>query len=391
LYLGATKLNEYVNFLAQKRKKILLQENAPNSSKNGPFDDSYYKEISLLAGVGGYYIDFNNKTSYIDPQGKVILEIPYSEYSPSLSDLLKFHAPEERDRTIETFNDCAQGTSFTKQVKMVTYTGKEFWAKAIGKPIYDGDNNVVGMQGLFQNITEEKNRELKLRESLEIIANQNARLFNYANLVSHNLKSHANNINLSLELLSDTQDAIEATELLGVLNEISAELCKTVNDLCDIVSIKETAKIEKKQISLEDVMTNVTQHIGSKLREHDIQLYTDFSEAPTVYYLQSYLEDIIEALLLRAIKNIHPERIPSINIFSLDTNGKTSLLIKDNGVGFKSLEEKEQIFNLQNTQSEDSESQNLELFKIKDKISALGGTISLESTAERGTTFTIVF
>ena len=380
-----------MNFLAQKRKKILLKDSSPTPSKKNPFDDFYYKEIALLTGAGGYCIDFKSKTSFIDPQGKRILKIPFSEYSPSLSDLLSFYAPEETDRTIETFNHCVQGKSFTTQVKMVTYTGEEFWAKAIGKPIYDNDDNIIGVQGLFQNITQEKNRELKLQESLKIIATQNSRLFNYANLVSHNLKSHASNISMSLELLGDAQDAMEATELLGVLNDISAELCKTVNNLCEIVSIKETAKAAKEQVSFDDVMTTVTQHIGSKLREHDVQLYTDFSEAPTVHYIQPYLESIIEALILRAIKCMQPDRIPSINIFSIDNDGETTLLIRDNGTSFKTDDEKQQAFNLQNPVSGNSEAQNVELFQIKNKITALGGTISVERNGERGTTFTIIF
>ncbi len=380
-----------MNFLAQKRKKILLQDNSPPPSKENLFDNFYYNEVALLTGTGGYCIDFVTKTNYIDPQGKRLLKISNTTYSPSLTDILNFYAPEERDRTIATFKACAKGQAFKTQVKMLTFTGEEFWASAIGKPIYDTAENIIGVQGVFQNITQEKERELKLQESMKTITAQNSRLFNYANLVSHNLKSHASNINISLELLGDTKDTTEAKELFNVLQDISKELCNTVHNMCEIVSINETAKIAKKDVSFEDSIALVQQRIGATLSKHNVQLYTDFSEAPTVHYIQSYLESILETLFVRAIAFRHPERTPSINIFSLDTDGNTILLVRDNGIGFTTQEDIQKAFDLIHYKSEGSEDQDVNLFKLKNKVSALGGTISVESTPERGTTFTIVF
>ena len=380
-----------MNFLAQKRKTILLKDSSPTPTKNNPFDDFYYKEIALLTGAGGFCVDFLSKTSFIDPQGKRILKINDANYSPSLTDLLNFYAPEEQDRTIATFKACAKGKPFKTQVKMLTHTGEEFWASTIGKPMYDAFENIIGVQGVFQDITQEKHREMKLQEFMKTISMQNSRLVNYANLVSHNLKSHASNISMSLELLGDTKDTEEAKELFNVLQDISKELCSTVNNLCDIVSVKETAKIAKKDIDFEDTLTLVKQRIGEKLRDNNVQLYTDFSEAPTVYYIQSYLESILGTLFTRAIENKHPERTPSINIFSLDTDGNTTLLVRDNGIGFASEEEMQKAFDLKYSKSGDSETQDVNLFQIKNKVTALGGTISVESTPERGTTFTIIF
>lgn len=380
-----------MNFLAQKRKKILLQDSSPTPKVKNPFDDFYYKEIALLTGAGGYCVDFLNKTSSIDPQGKRILKITDPDYSPSLTDLLNFHAPEERERTIATFNACAKGKPFKTQVKMHTCTGEEFWASAIGKPVYNASEDIIGVQGVFQDITQEKHRELKLQEYMKTISMQNSRLVNYANLVSHNLKSHASNISMSLELLGDTKDTDEAKELFTVLQDISKELCSTVNNLCEIVSVKETAKIAKKEIDFEDTITLVKQRIGEKLRDNNVQLYTDFSEAPTVNYIQSYLESILGTLFTRAIDNKHPERTPSINIFSLDTDGNTTLLVRDNGIGFVTEEEMQKAFDLKYNESGGSENQDVNLFQIKNKVTALGGSISVESTPERGTTFTIVF
>lgn len=380
-----------MNFLAQKRKKILLQDSSPTPNKNNPFDDFYYKEIALLTGAGGYCVNFIEKTASIDPQGRRILKISGSDFSPSLSDLLLFYAPEERERTIATFQACAKGQPFKTQVKMITNSGEEFWANAIGKPMYDAAENIIGVQGVFQDITQEKYKELKLQESIKTISMQNSSLFNYANLVSHNLKSHASNISMSLELLGDTKDTTEAKELFNVLQDISKELCNTVHNLCEIVSIKETVKIAKKDVDFEDTFDIVKQRIGEKLSKHNVQLYSDFSEAPTVQYIQSYLECILEVLFVRAINHKHPERTPSINIFSLENDGKITLLVRDNGISFSTEEEIQKAFDLNQNKSVNSKTQDVNLFHLKNKITALGGTISVESTLARGTTFTITF
>ncbi len=379
-----------MNFLAQKRKKILLPDNTSTASKENPFDDFYYKEIALLTGAGGYGVDFIKKTSFIDPEGKKILRLPL-EYKTSLKSLLKFYATEERQRAQDTFLACSQGQAFVTTVKMVRYDGTQFWAKAVGKPILNRSGAITGVQGVFQDITEQKNKELKLQESLKTIATQNSRLFNYANLVSHNLKSHASNINMSLELLGNTKDTNEAQELFNVLREVSNELCKTVNNLSEIVSIKDTAQTSKTSIDLEDALALVKQRIGVKLSALNVQLYTDFSEAPTVQYIPACLDSILEALLIRAIEDKHPERTPSINIFSLDNDGETTLLVRDNGVGFCSEEDLQKAFDLKQSNSGGSNAQNVDLFHIKNKVTALGGTIEVESTPERGTTFTIIF
>ena len=378
-----------MNFLAQKRKKILQQDISPTPSKARTFDNFYYKEIALLTGAGGYGVDLINKTSYIDPEGKKILNIT-GDFNPT-NMLLEFYAEEEKERVMATFTKCSQGTPFTTIVKMKKTTGELFWARVMGKPKYDNKGNIVGIHGVFQDITKEKERETQLQESMRTIASQNSRLFEYANLISHNLKSHASNLNMSLELLGDTKDTSEAKELFSLLKGISNELCETINDLCETVSVTETAKISKTEISFEDAIIASKQRLASKISEQPIQLYTDFSEAPSIQYIPSFLEYIFDTLLLQAMERKHPERSLNIQIFSLESERGSSLLFKDNGIGHSREEDLQKVFDITKTNTAYTTCKNIELFQLKNKIEALGGSVQLDSSPERGSTFTIVF
>ena len=77
-------------------------------------------------------------------------------------------------------------------------------------------NEIVGIQGVFQDINAEKLKELSLEKSLRIIESQNSKLLNFAHIVSHNLRSHASNLHLTLELLSTIDNP-------NLLNEFNGE------------------------------------------------------------------------------------------------------------------------------------------------------------------------
>lgn len=378
-----------MNFLAQKRKKILLQEDSPSSGREHPFNDFYYKEIALLTGAGGYRVDFINKTSYIDPQGQRILQIP-SGFKPSLvKNLLNFYAEEEQERVSKTFAACSNGIPFTTTVKMVTYTGEPFWAKAIGKPMKDRAGRIIGVQGVFQDVSLEKNRELQLQSSVETIASQNSKLVDFAHLVSHSLKSHTNNLTMVLDLLKEAENKNEETELMDGLSSITSELHGTIQHLSEIVTFQDKANDGKQQVFFEEVLQEVTNKLHGSISEARAEIFNDFSEAPKVAYFPAYLASIFSNLITNAIRFKHPDRSPVIDIFTTEKDGEVTLIFKDNGRGFDASKHGTTIFNLYETLEDDSQSKGVGLFMVKSQIESLNGSISVKSAPDNGATFTI--
>ena len=150
-----------MNFLAQKRPKILSKDtfSAPPAFSNPKKSlDFYYKEVANLTAAGGWRINFVEKTSFLDAEARNILNIP-SDYSISLKSSLEFFAPEFRKEIIKAFFEGSLGKAYTGTVKMLTYDKNEIWTRVTSKPIYNKNNGVIGLQGIFQDITDLKQNE----------------------------------------------------------------------------------------------------------------------------------------------------------------------------------------------------------------------------------------
>ena len=379
-----------MNFLAQKRKRTFLHPNTAKLRENNPFNNFYYKDIAALTKAGGWSVNFNEKKTFLDPQARKILKTP-EDYVPSLRTAMDFYTDAYRSKAAEAFFECSNGTQFSIVIKMRTYANEEFWARAIGRPIFDEQEQVIGIQGVFQDINEEKSKELGLEKSVKIIQSQNARLFNFAHIVSHNLRSHASNLFLTLELLKTINSADEEVELKESLFDISDSLNDTINHLNEIVTAQFKSLDEQRPIQFDEVLQTVLHSIGKPIEDSGAEIFSDFSEVPEITYIASYLESIFLNLITNAIKYRHPDRNPVIDICTFREAGQNCLLIKDNGLGIDLDKHGNELFNLYQTFHPEKESVGIGLFIIKNQIETLQGSIEVESIVDEGTTFKIKF
>lgn len=378
-----------MNFLAHKRKNIFLDQTQPSSSKTEPFNSFYYKELAKLTASGGWRINFKEKTSFLDTEARRILNIP-EDYIPSLRNAMDFYAPEHQDLATKTFYDCGEGKSFSIVIKMITFDKQPFWAKAIGAPLYDSNDEVIGIQGVFQDINEEKLREINFEKSLRTIESQNSRMFNFANLISHTIRSHVSNLNLTMELLKDASPKDES-DLRENLFKISENLNTTVEHLNEIVSAQNKSLKEKEIVHFSEILKSVLNSLSIRIRESEADVYSEFSEVPTIEYIPFYMESILMNLISNALKYRHPDRKPVIDLYTYMEDGKPCLMIRDNGLGIDLKKYGNKIFNMYQTFHDREDAVGIGLFIVKNQVEMLQGTIEVESTVDLGTTFIIRF
>lgn len=380
-----------MNFLSQKRKGTRLKMDDKMPAKKSQFNDFYYREVAKLTAAGGYGVNIKKKESYLDPEARRILNVP-ENFKASLKNALDFYAPEHKGKATEYFMKCTMGEPFNITIKMLTYDGKEFWARAIGKPWYDEDNEIIGMNGVFQDINAEKMKEISLEKSVKIIGSQNSRLFNFAHIVSHNLRSHASNLQLTLELMKSIDNPEEETELKQNLHRISDSLNTTISHLNEIVSVQSKAHEEKKIVNFENTLQTVKHSINRIILDTNTEIFSDFSEVPEIRYIPAYMESILLNLITNAIKYRHPDRDAVIDIYSYLEDGKVCLAVKDNGLGIDLETYGEAVFQMYKTFHHNGEdSVGIGLFITKNQIESLQGVINVESTVDQGSTFMIKF
>ncbi|MFL1894510.1 ATP-binding protein [Aquimarina sp. 2-A2] len=354
-------------------------------------DIFYYRETAEMTSTGSWYVDFNKKQSYWDFETRRILEYP-ENYIPSLKNSAKYYADDSKQQAADLFFKCAMsGTAFNTEIKMLTSNGREFWVKAIGKPVYGKDKEIIGIRGVFQDIDEAKRKELRLQKSMDIIASQNSKLFNFAHIVSHNLRSHTSNLSLLVQLIDDLENPKEREEVINEVRHISYNLNTTIDHLNEIVTIHTNNQQERVPVRFSKALELVTNGIGHIINSTKTEIIADFTLLPEIPFIPAYMESIFLNLITNAIKYKHPDRKPVVRIKSYTEEGANYLKISDNGSGIDMKANKSKIFGMYKTFHANEDAVGIGLFITRNQIESMGGTIKVESEVGVGTTFTIQF
>ena len=357
------------------------------AEREDPPERFYYEQIATSVGAGGWTIDFINKKSYFDKQLRTILETP-AGYEPSLKNALHFFDKDFHKIVIEEFENSKKRKSGEYEVKMVSYKGNLFWARVIAKPILDSRKKIVGVRGIIVNIDEEKKKEIALQNSISTIESNNTRLFKFANYVSHNLKLHINNLELTSQLFDDNKLSQDEKDLLYNYKETTKGLASTVSQLNEVVSIQEKARGKRVMTNLEETLEKAKNNLQSLIDSNGAYVYSDFSEAPEVLYIPDFMDNIMTILIKRGIKNFHPDRKPEVKVYSLEDNAKISIIIEDNGKGIVDDDDEHVYYNPRKAE-QNGRSESVGFFIVKNQIEALGGTIEAIGKPGYGSKFII--
>ena len=382
-----------MNFLAQKRSKILLQ-NGESHNSQPPVSVSqsnfYYKELAKLSASGGWNIDFRQKTTTLSAEARQILEIP-ENFRTGFKTALDFYAEESKSEASELFRKCSEGQPFNAVLRMQSFQKRLFWGRTIGRPIFNDKEEITGIYGIIQDISKEKQQELESLRTDQIIESQNAKLNNFSNIIAHSLRSHAGNLEMTLELMKEAGNHEEKEELCNGLFEISESIKNTINHLSALSAIQTITKLPLETVDFKDVLEKVKRGIRPVLTETRSEIYSDFSEVPAIKYYPSYMESIMVNLITNAIKYRHPDRSPVIEIYSILENDNPCLLVKDNGMGIDLDSYGKRIFNIYETFHNNKNAEGVGLFLLKNKVESLQGTIDVQSEVNKGTTFIVRF
>ncbi len=117
---------------------------------------------------------------------------------------------------------------------------------------------------------------------------------------------------------------------------------------------------------------------------------SNFSEAPAIKYPKLYMESILLNLLSNAIRYRSPDRVARIHFHTEIINNEILLIVTDNGLGIDLKKYGHQLFELNKTFHRHPDSKGVGLFMTKTQIEAAGGSVTVESEVDKGTTFKII-
>jgi light-regulated signal transduction histidine kinase (bacteriophytochrome) len=227
-------------------------------------------------------------------------------------------------------------------------------------------------------------------EFVKILTEQNQQLWNFAHIASHNLRSHASNLQMTLELMNNCENEEEKKIFIGPIKKISAAFSQSVINLNKLLFNETDLNKARVPINFKDVLSNVTSALSTQISDTNAIVEFNFTQCPTLEYVPAYLESIILNLVSNAIKYRHPQRAPHIMLHTFIKDDQKILTVKDNGIGID-LKKYTLFSTTQQPVTRHPDSKGLGLIITKNQVESLGGTIDVESEPGIGTTFTINF
>ena len=268
-------------------------------------------------------------------------------------------------------------------------SGKTIWVNltvsGIGK-IGDKPTNHIA---IVEDITEKKKAEEELKQSFDLVSDQNKRLLNFSYIVSHNLRSHTSNIETISNFLETAETKEERDEMIDLLKKVSQSLNETMTNLNEVVSIRTNINLSVELLNIKEYIDKTELILSQQIVAKKVIIENLVSPSISVNYNTAYLESILFNLISNAIRYSRTDIIPKIKItFDSETN---TLKVQDNGIGIDLKKNGEKIFGMYKTFNNNPDSKGIGLFIVKNQIDAMGGSITVESKLNEGTTFTIFF
>ncbi|WP_428235554.1 PAS domain-containing protein [Gracilimonas sp.] len=278
---------------------------------------------------------------------------------------------------------------FIPEDKTILPDGRELWHQTTKVPFLNTDSGKPAVLSIVTDITQRKQNEIELRNSLDIIGEQNKRLKNFAHIVSHNLRNHAGNISMLLSLYDMEESQEEKEELLSHLSSASHRLNESIADLNEIIDQQYKTGNDLKELNLQETISKIKEILTTDILANNVKFEEQVPADLSLEYNPAYLESIILNLLSNAIKYRHPDRKPKISINAWEESDKVFLEISDNGLGIDMEKFGDRLFGMYNTFHGNDNAKGIGLYITKNQIESMGGSIAVDSIPGEGTTFKI--
>jgi signal transduction histidine kinase len=275
------------------------------------------------------------------------------------------------------------------------------------KPAKVKDPKIVGTFTMFAELlsfhlqtlllleqSHETNRQL--HQQNEILTNVNNDLDTFVYTASHDLKSPLSNVEGLLDVLSVaiSKENIDKNRIKKVIDLMGGSLKRfsaTIKDLTNFIESNNFHIIEESEhVNVLEVVENVKQDLERLIMESKATIKVEYPDNILLQYPKRSFKSILYNLISNALKYHSPERLPEVVITLNKAEGKTVLTVADNGLGIPE-DKVEKLFTMFKRFHSHVEGSGLGLYMVKRMIDNMNGRIHVDSTENRGTTFTLVF
>ncbi|MCK6606160.1 MAG: PAS domain S-box protein [Ignavibacteriaceae bacterium] len=335
----------------------------------------------------------------------------YDYINPAISDLIGY-SPEEirkigfgsiviqsqnikKDGVDEGSPVAARGlfTEYEADYLVKTKSGEEKWLNDKSFPWYDKAGNFMGSQGILTDITFRKQAELEIIAARNKAEELNLLKSNFLASMSHELRTPLIGILGYAEIMSMENNDSDTGRMASTIFKSGKRLLNSLNMILDLSKL-EAGKLELSLslISLSKIAAEITDLFRIAAENKGLEFITHFPESDIMIETdEKILHDILNNIVSNAIKYTPAG---SVTLYFIPEGNEFFITVQDTGIGIDKsnidliFEEFRQV---SEGYSRRYEGTGLGLTLTRRFVKLLSGEITVESTLNKGTAFTLRF
>ena len=340
------------------------------------------ERLRAMLNVSPYPISVSNLFGNIVECNQALLDM---HHYPSKDEVIgksgmSLFAPKDRQKNAERFQKALENheaiSSRAEEYTLITKDGREFPAELSGAIIRDAAGNPTAFVAISRDLTEHYQYEDRLRK-----AERMAAIGETAAMVGHDLRNPLQGISGAVyvlkQKLGSTADA-EAIEMLGLIERAVEHADKIVKELLDY----------SREIRLELTETNAKEVVHAAIQQvkipANVKIRNLAQQTPSLLVDAGKTERVFVNLIGNAVDAMPAGGVLSIT--STESNEILEIRFADTGEGIPDNVMRDLWKPLKTTKTK---GMGLGLAICKRIVEAHGGSIEVESTPRKGTTFTI--
>lgn len=279
--------------------------------------------------------------------------------------------------------------------QLIDHNGKELWASTNKAPLLNDNDEIIGVLGTFEDITQAKADEQELIVAKEQAEQANIAKSEFLANMSHELRTPLNGVIGTLDLLTETSLNNRQENLVNISKHSAESLLGLLNDVLDLSKIESgKLELELRNEDLNEMLADVGRGMASRAEEKSLELLCPAHFlAPCVARIDRLrIRQVLNNLIGNAIKFTEKGTV-TVDLTVLKqsmTGARLRFSISDTGVGISELEQDvlfERFRQLDASSTRKQTGSGLGLAISKQLVELMRGRIGVNSTPGLGSTF----
>lgn len=332
--------------------------------------------------------DIDGTSIFISPQIMNMIGYSPEEFASEPTFWHSLLHPDDKKHALDTVRAVVTtGENIVSEYRLKSKSGSWVWLRDEAVVINDEQGKPLYIQGVFINITKQKEVEQQREALIKELEAKNTELERFTYTVSHDLKAPLITMGGFLGFLEKDAlqgDIVKLKEDIFRISEANVKMQRLLNELLELSRIGRLMNAPE-DVSFEQIVNDALARVGRRLEEKQIQVKTSGGPA-SVRGDRLRLVEVIQNLLDNAAKFIGEREHPQIEIGTEMSGDETVFFVRDNGIGIDPKFH-DKIFDLFSKLDPHAEGTGIGLTLVKRIIEVHGGKIWVESEPGKGATF----